>query len=219
MSAVRQWGRREYEDALAEMRALRAARRRGEIPDTLLLVEHPPVLTVGVQGAGDSPLPAGIPVVHVERGGHVTYHGPGQLSAYSIVDLDSRGRDVRRFVTDLEELAIRAAAEFDVTAVRVAGQRGVWVGERKIASVGVAVEEWVTSHGIALNVTDEPLSVFRKFRPCGLSGESMTSLSTERGRPITVAEVVPVVEKAWTRAFGKPAIAELLAGPEVGARA
>jgi lipoate-protein ligase B len=219
LPAVRRWGRRPYADALEEMRTLRAARRRGEIPDTLLLVEHPPVLTVGVQGAGDAPLPDGIPVVQVERGGHATYHGPGQLIGYPIVDLEPRGRDVRRFVADVEELAIRTAAEFGVTAGRVAGQRGVWVGPGKIASVGIAVEEWVTFHGLAINVTDEPLSVFRQFRPCGLSGESMTSLSRERGRPTTVAEVVPALESAWTLAFGTPPQIRAPAGSEVGAPA
>jgi lipoate-protein ligase B len=201
------------------MRSLRAARRRGEIPDTLLIVEHPPVVTIGVQGPGDAPLPDGIPVVSVERGGHATYHGPGQLVGYAIVDLEPRGRDVRRFVAELEELAIRTAAEFGVAANRIPGQRGVWVGAGKIASVGVAVEEWVSFHGLALNVTDEPLAVFRQFRPCDLPGESMTSLSRELGRPVEVAPAADALERAWTQAFPAAPPAAPAARPEVGASA
>ncbi|MGI0052855.1 MAG: lipoyl protein ligase domain-containing protein, partial [Thermoplasmata archaeon] len=107
MPAVVEWGRREYPAALQAMRGLARERRRGEIPDTLVLVEHPPVITVGVEGDGGERYPEGIPVHHVERGGRGTYHGPGQLVGYPIVDLDARGRDVRRFVRDTEELAIR----------------------------------------------------------------------------------------------------------------
>ena len=201
-SDVREWGRREYLDALAEMRALRAARRRGAIDDTLLIVEHPPVITVGVQGSDGDVLPEGIPVVPVERGGKSTYHGPGQLVAYPIVDLDPRGRDVRRFVADLEALAIETVASAGVPAGRRAGHRGVWVDDaRKIASVGIAVEEWVTFHGLAINV-DPDLSVFRRFRPCGLPGEVMTSVRRETGRPVAIEALVPPLREAWETRFG-----------------
>jgi lipoyl(octanoyl) transferase len=217
-AAVREWGRREYGAALSEMRALRAARRRGEIDDTLILVEHPAVITVGVQGAEGDLLPEGIPVVAVERGGRSTYHGPGQLVAYPIVDLDRRGRDVRRFVRDVEELAIRGAAELGVEAARRPEHRGVWVGgERKIASVGIAVEEWVTFHGLAVNVATD-LEVFRSFRPCGLPGDVMTSLSRELGRPVAVGELTAPIVRAWTELFGgspvaAPGPADTRAGP------
>jgi lipoyl(octanoyl) transferase len=197
----RDWGRREYGDALHEMRQLRSARRRGEIPDTLLLVEHPPVITVGVQGRDGDVLPAGIPSFDVERGGHSTYHGPGQLVGYAIVDLDRRGRDVRRFVRDLEEVVIRSLAELSVSAGRVEGQRGVWVdGRRKIASVGIAIEEWVSFHGFAVNVATD-LSVFRSFHPCGLPGEVMTTVSRERGVPIPLDELKNPVLRAWASIF------------------
>jgi len=201
----RDWGRRDYADALAEMRSLRTRRRRGEIPDTLVLVEHPAVITVGVQGREGDVLPEGIPVYEVERGGKSTYHGPGQLVGYPIVDLSPRGRDVRRYVGDLEEVVIRALAECSVTAARVAGQRGVWVdGRRKIASVGIAVEEWVAFHGFALNV-DTDLSVFRSFRPCGLPGEVMTSVSRERGFRVPIDELRAPIVRAWESVFASPA--------------
>ncbi len=202
--AHRDWGFREYASALAEMRELRAARRRGEIPDTLLLVEHPPVVTVGVQGSAGETLPPGLPVVAVERGGRSTYHGPGQLVGYAIVDLAPRGRDVRRFVGDLEEVVLGSLAGTGIPAGRVPGRRGVWVhGERKIASVGVAVEEWVSFHGFALNVSTD-LGVFRSFRPCGFPGEVMTSVERETGRPADLRDFQAPVVRAWEAVFGAP---------------
>lgn len=201
----RDWGRREYADALAEMRSLRAERRRGQIPDTLVLVEHPPVITVGVQGSAGDVFPAGIPVYQVERGGRSTFHGPGQLVGYPIVDLTPRGRDVRRYVREVEELVVRALAVLGLTAARVEGQRGVWIdGRRKIASIGVAVEEWVAFHGFALNVGVD-LAVFRSFRPCGLSGEVMTSVSKELGRPVSLEELYGPVLAAWESLFSAAA--------------
>jgi lipoyl(octanoyl) transferase len=199
--AVRDWGIRPYPEALEEMRSLVRDRRGGRIPDTLLLVEHPPVVTVGVEGAGNEVLPPGIPVVPVERGGHATYHGPGQLVGYPIVDLEPRGRDVRRFVHSVEEMVVRSVGEFGVAAGRVSGRRGVWVqGSRKIASVGIAVSSWITSHGFALNV-DNDLAPFRSFHPCGLDGSMMTSLAEETGRRIAVSSVRPAVVRAWHTVF------------------
>jgi lipoate-protein ligase B len=180
------------------MRRLRAARRRGEIPDTLILVEHPPVITVGVQGSDGETLPAGIPIVTVERGGKATYHGPGQLVAYPIVDLMPRGRDVRRFVFDLESAAVRTLAGIGITAGHVTGQRGVWVeGRRKIASVGIAVEAWVTFHGLALNL-DPDLSVFAGFHPCGFPGDVMTSVRRELGHSVPRAPVAEAFVDAFS---------------------
>jgi lipoyl(octanoyl) transferase len=201
------WGTREYGSALVEMRRLRAARRRGTIPDTLILVEHPAVVTVGVQGDDGESFPSGIPVVRVERGGKGTYHGPGQLVGYPIVDLLPRGRDVRAFVRDVEEIVLEALRESGIEAGRVAGRRGVWVdGPRKIASVGIAVEEWVTFHGFALNVATD-LAPFRAFHPCGFEGGVMTSVSAELGRPVPVAEVKPAILRAWTLIFDAPSVA------------
>jgi lipoate-protein ligase B len=202
--ATRDWGVRPYRSALEEMRALRAQRQREEIPDTLILVEHPPVVTVGVQGSDGETLPEGIPVVTVERGGKSTYHGPGQLVGYPIVDLNRRGRDVRRFVHEVESLVILSLQTVGLTAERVAGRRGVWIaGERKIASVGIAIESWVTFHGFALNVSND-LAPFRAFHPCGLPGTVMTSVSNELDRPTTTESMKPPIRESWARVFGTP---------------
>ena len=198
------WGRRPYLDALEEMRRLARERQRGALPDTLILVEHPPVVTVGVEGDDGGAEAVGVPVVHVERGGKATYHGPGQLVGYPIVDLAARGRDVRRFVHDLEAMIADAIRPLGVSAGSVAGRRGVWVaGERKIASVGLAVERWVTFHGFALNV-DLDLAPFRAFRPCGFHGEIMTTIARELGRPVRLDEVAPRLRAAWAERFEPP---------------
>jgi len=201
MPAVVEWGRRDYAESLAAMRALVHARREGSIDDTLILVEHPPVVTVGVEGDDGSAATSGLPVVNVERGGRATYHGPGQLVGYPIVDLEPRGRDVRRFVHDVEELVVRSVARFGVVAGHVSGRRGVWVGgERKIGSIGIAVDHWVTFHGFALNV-DPDLASFERFRPCGFPGSVMTSLSREIGRPVELVEAIPPTIEAWQEVF------------------
>ena len=202
MPPVRDWGRRDYGAALAEMRALRAARRRGAIEDTLLLVEHPAVITVGVQGAEGDTLPPELPVFQVERGGKSTYHGPGQLVGYPIVDLEPRGRDVRRLVREVEQLVIDGLAGVGLESDRVEGKRGVWVeGRRKIGSVGVAVEEWVSFHGFAVNVTTD-LGVFARFRPCGFDGTIMTSVERELGHVVALSAVTRGVVASWERQFG-----------------
>jgi lipoate-protein ligase B len=217
--AVVDWGRTSYPDALARMRGLRASRERGSVPDTLILTEHDPVVTVGVGGAELAGLPPELPVVHVERGGNATFHGPGQLVGYAIVDLSDRGRDVRRFVHDLEEVVARSLAPSGIVAARVPGKRGVWVdGRRKIASVGVAVEQWVTFHGFALNVSVD-LGEFGRFEPCGLPGSIMTSVERETGRPASVAEFAPRVSKAWSTVFGVPYVRAEGSGPNVAAPA
>ncbi|MGA7475923.1 MAG: lipoyl(octanoyl) transferase LipB [Thermoplasmata archaeon] len=205
MPAVVEWGQREYSEALDAMRSMVQARRDGAIPDTLILVEHPPVVTVGVEGDDGLAATSGLPTVNVERGGHATYHGPGQLVGYPIVDLEPRGRDVRRFVHDVEELVVRSIAPFGVAAGHVSGRRGVWVeGERKIASIGIAVDHWVTFHGFALNVEPD-LAAFERFRPCGFPGSVMTSLSRELGRTVRISEVTPHVVEAWRETFAPTA--------------
>ena len=133
-----------------------------------------------------------------------TYHGPGQLVGYPIVDLDRRGRDVRRFVHDVEEVVVRTVARFGVSAGHVSGQRGVWVdGRRKIASIGIAVDHWVTFHGFALNV-DPDLRAFERFHPCGFAGSVMTSIARETGRSVSLADVAPAVVDAWQELFALP---------------
>ncbi|MGD1100223.1 MAG: lipoyl(octanoyl) transferase LipB [Thermoplasmata archaeon] len=204
MPAVVEWGRRDYSESLDAMRSMVRARREGTVPDTLILVEHPPVVTVGVEGDDGSAVTAGLPTVSVERGGRATYHGPGQLVGYPIVDLEPRGRDVRQFVHDVEEVVVRSLVPFGVVAGHVHGRRGVWVaGERKIASIGIAVDHWVTFHGFALNV-DPDLEAFDRFHPCGFSGSVMTSLSREVGRPVPIAEVTPHIVDAWREVFYAP---------------
>jgi lipoyl(octanoyl) transferase len=203
MPEVVDWGLRDYRDSLNAMRALVRARRDRSVGDTLIVVEHPPVVTVGVEGDDGGASASGLPVVSVERGGHATYHGPGQLVGYPIVDLEPRGRDVRRFVHDVEELVVRTVGAFGVEGGHVSGRRGVWVnGSRKIASIGIAVDHWVTFHGFALNV-DLDLSAFDRFHPCGFDGSVMTSLARETGRPVSLAEVRPHVVAAWQDLFGE----------------
>ena len=211
MPAVVDWGRREYRDALAAMRALARDRRGGAVPDTLILVEHPPVITVGVEGDDGAAASSGLPVVAVERGGRATYHGPGQLVGYPIVDLEARGRDVRRFVHEIEEVVVRAVRPFGITAGHVSGRRGVWVaGERKLASIGIAVDHWVTFHGFALNV-DPDLGEFARFHPCGFDGAVMTSITRETGRAVSLAEVKPSVVAAWEEVFAPSAVGDVAA--------
>lgn len=202
MPQVVDWGLKDYRESLEAMRALVQARRDHTVGDTLILVEHPPVVTVGVEGDDGGAFTSGLPVVAVERGGHATYHGPGQLVGYPIVDLEPRGRDVRRFVHDVEEVVVRTVGAFGVEGRHVSGRRGVWVeGSRKIASIGIAVDHWVTFHGFALNV-DLDLSAFDRFHPCGFEGSVMTSLAREVGRPVGLSEVRPAVVAAWQELFG-----------------
>jgi lipoate-protein ligase B len=204
MLSVVDWGIRDYSDSLLAMRALVAQRRAQRIADTLVLVEHPPVVTVGVEGDDGAARASGLPVVAVERGGRATYHAPGQLVGYPIVDLTPRGRDMRGFVHGIEASVIEAIRPFGVVGEHVPGRRGVWVeGTRKVASVGVAVEGWVTFHGFALNV-DLDLSPFERFHPCGFDGPVMTSLAREAGHSVSVAEVKPFVVRAF-EAFVAPA--------------
>jgi lipoyl(octanoyl) transferase len=206
MNELREWGQREYSSALAEMRELHGARRRGEIPDTLILVEHPPVITVGVQGDDGERFPPGVPVHRVERGGKSTYHGPGQLIGYPIVDLAPRGHDVRRFVGEVEEIVIRTLGQCGLVGERIAGRRGVWVpGPRKIASIGVAVEGWVTLHGFALNVSTD-LHAFASFHPCGFDPSIMTSMEQELGRTVPLDEVAQAAGDSWAQIFGPAAL-------------
>ena len=208
MPAVVDWGRRDYRESLDAMRAMVRERRAGRIGDSLILVEHPPVVTVGVEGDDGGAAASGLPVVSVERGGRATYHGPGQLVGYPIVDLDARGRDVRRFVHGLEELIVRALRDLSIEAGHVSGRRGVWVdGERKIASIGIAVDHWVTLHGFALNVTTD-LSEFDRFHPCGFDGSVMTSVARETGRAVSVMEVKGPVVDAWAAVFGRGPVEE-----------
>jgi lipoate-protein ligase B len=187
-------GRTRYAEALAYQRDLQARRKAGAVPDTLLLTEHEPVLTLGSHAGMDNLLipeaalaARGIDLVRAERGGDITYHGPGQLVAYPILDLTAHGRDVRHYVNRLEETAIRLLASYGVAGERHPGTPGVWTGPRKIASVGVYISRWVTMHGIAINLVMD-LPPFTLTNPSGLPGLEMTSVARETGRPVPLDE-------------------------------
>jgi lipoyl(octanoyl) transferase len=194
-----------YEEALALMRRLAAERARDGRPDTLILCEHPHVFTVGrrAEAARNVLAPGGVPVVEVERGGDVTYHGPGQLVGYPILKLGPQERDVGRYLRGLEEALVRAlAAAAGLAAGRRPGFTGVWAGGKKLASIGVAVRDWVTFHGFALNVTTD-LSYFRCINPCGLSPAVMTSVRAALGRDLDGAALRQAVAREVAAVFGR----------------
>ena len=174
-------GRQRYEETWALQKELVVRRQAGALPDVFLTVEHDEVITVGRRrGARDNILAAGMPVVEIERGGDVTYHGPGQLVGYPIVALDEKERDLHAYLRALEEALIALAAAHGVAAGRNPGLTGVWVGPRKLASIGIAVRRWVTFHGFAVNAWTD-LARFAALRPCGLEASVMTSLERETG--------------------------------------
>jgi lipoate-protein ligase B len=177
-------GTRPFEEVWKHQLELVAARQRDEIPDTLLFVEHPHVITLGRGAKQENVLrPDGVPIFAIERGGDVTYHGPGQLVGYPILLLRQHERDLHLYMRRLEEMLILSVGELGVSAGRRAGWTGVWAGERKLASLGVAVKRWVTLHGFALNVATD-LSRFAAINPCGLDAAVMTSVSAVLGRPV-----------------------------------
>src|SRR5262245_29018390 len=182
---VRRLGRVPYVEALTLQRQLVEERRADAIPDVLLLVEHPPVLTLGVRGDGgrshilatpEALTARGIEVFETGRGGDITYHGPGQIVGYPIINLKPDRCDVHRYVRDLEEVLIRAAADYGIAAGRIEGLTGVWVGDEKLAAIGVRISRWITSHGFALNHTTN-LSHFDFIVPCGVADRGVTSLT------------------------------------------
>ncbi len=172
-----------YEEGLAIQREAHGRRLRGEIADTLLLCEHPPVYTLGTNAPEGEVLARRAPVVRTDRGGRVTFHGPGQVVGYVIADLRARGWDVHRFCRDLEEIMIRTLADHGLDARRVDGLTGVWLGNEKVGALGVRVRRWVTMHGFALNV-DCDLSYFEGIVPCGIADRGVTSMARALGRPV-----------------------------------
>ena len=173
---VMRLGRKGYEETHALQQELVERRLAGEITDTLILVEHDPVVTIGRGADRAAAEAAGLPIHEVERGGEATYHGPGQVVAYPILALPEDRRDLHRYMRDLEEVVIRVLGELDIVGRREEGKTGVWIGDRKVASIGVAVRRWVTWHGLALNVHTD-LEAFQPFRPCGLDPGVMTRLA------------------------------------------
>jgi lipoyl(octanoyl) transferase len=212
---IRRLGVVPYGDGLELQRDLVERRKAGAIPDQLLLLEHPPVITLGVKTRNDrSHVVAtpqaleeeGVEVFESGRGGDVTYHGPGQLVGYPIVDLRPDRCDVHRYVRDLEDVLIRAAAAFGITASRLAGLTGVWVGDEKLAAIGVRIARWITSHGFALNVSTN-LSHFGLIVPCGITDKGVTSLERLLGSPVSMRDVEDAVIEAFCAVFERRALA------------
>lgn len=206
---VRRLGRVPYAEALALQRELVEERRAGRIGDVLLLVEHPHVLTLGVRGDGgrshilaptETLTALDVAVHETGRGGDITYHGPGQLVGYPIIDLKPDRCDVHRYVRDLEEVLIRVAADHGITASRLSGLTGVWVGGEKLAAIGVRIARWITSHGFALNVSTD-LDFFKLIVPCGITDRGVTSLAALLGRPLDWRVVEDQVVDHFTEVF------------------
>ena len=191
-------GRRGYPEVWQLQRRLVEERAAGATGDTLILVEHDHVITLGRKTSPENFRPQDVPVFQVERGGDATYHGPGQLVGYPIVKMDVP--DVRRFVRLLEEVLILTAKRFSVQAERKDGHPGVWVGERKLASIGVAVTNWVTYHGFALNVNTD-LGYFHLIRPCGLDPETMTSMKAILQHEVDMELVKAEVKRNFASVF------------------
>lgn len=200
----------EYERAWQVQRETAEAILAGD-PDTLLLVRHPRVLTLGANFHPENlllPVEAieahGVRVVRTDRGGDVTYHGPGQLVIYPIFDIARHGKDLHRWMRNLEETILVALAEFGLAGRRFAPHTGVWIGDRKIAAIGVKVRRWVNLHGIALNCSSD-LSDFDLIVPCGIRDYGVTSLSGEVGREVAPEEAIPSVVEGFERVFGAAA--------------
>lgn len=201
-----------YAEALALQRSLAAAVSQHAIPETVIVLEHPPVVTTGRRTERSSELhvPAGaeVDLIETDRGGRSTYHAPGQLVCYPILDLRGHGRDVKRYVRELERAIVATLAAFSLEATTLEGLTGVWMpgdragGPRKVASIGVRVSRWVTTHGFALNVDLDPAPFTDWITACGLAEARFTTMALELGRPVTVDEVRPVAVAALADVFG-----------------
>ena len=206
---VRRLGLVSYQDALALQRLLVEERRADRIPDTLLLLQHPPVITVGVKGdGGRSNVVAdprrlgqlGIEVSETGRGGDVTYHGPGQIVGYPILDLRPDRCDVHRYVRDLEAVMVGVCDEYGVKAGRIEGLTGTWIGDQKIGAIGIRISRWITSHGFAFNVSTN-LDHFDLIVPCGIQDRGVTSLERVTARTILLGEVEDAVVRQFCAVF------------------
>lgn len=196
---VYELGTVEYDEALKLQRKLAARRAAGEVPDILLLLEHEHVITLGRKTSRENFRPQDVPVFQVERGGDATYHGPGQLVGYPIILLADH--DVRRHVRRIEEALVGTVRKFGVESERLEGHPGVWVRGKKLASIGVAVTNWVTYHGFALNVNTD-MSYFELIRPCGLDPGTMTSMERILGRRVPMEDVKEAVIEEYSSATG-----------------
>lgn len=211
---IRRLGLVPYGEALKRQRELVEERRAGRVPDLLILLQHPPVITLGVKGDGgrSNVLAAperlaelGIDVSETGRGGDVTYHGPGQIVGYPILDLRPDRCDVHRYVRDLEDVMIRVCADYGVEAGRINGLTGAWVGNEKIGAIGVRISRWITSHGFAFNVSTN-LAEFQLIIPCGITDHGVTSLENAAGRTISISEAEDRIIARFTEVFGVSAV-------------
>jgi lipoyl(octanoyl) transferase len=197
-----------YARGLQLQEQLVAERQAGRVPDQLLLLEHDPVFTLGrnaraanVLLSGKALRERGFEVFETGRGGDVTYHGPGQVVGYPILDLAPDRRDVHRYVRDLEEVMMRTCADYGLQASRVAGLTGTWLGDEKIGAIGVRIARWVTSHGFAFNVGTD-LAAFDLIVPCGIRGRGVTSLERKLGRPLPLEDVMDRLAANFAAVFG-----------------
>jgi lipoyl(octanoyl) transferase len=208
---VRRLGTVDYQAALDLQQTLVEQRKQGLIPDHLLLLEHPHVITLGVRSRNDrshvlatpeSLAAGGVELFETGRGGDVTYHGPGQLVGYPIIDLKPDRCDVHRYVRDLEDVLIQTVADFGITAGRIEGLTGIWAGQEKLAAIGVRISRWVTSHGFALNVNTD-LSRFGLIVPCGITDKGVTSMQRLLGHAIPMAEVEDALIRRFSALFAR----------------
>jgi len=209
----------DYETALAIQKKTELAVKTGIQSDTLLLLEHPHTLTIGRRGDSSSILldpeqlkARNVTLFETNRGGKVTYHGLGQVVGYPIINLSPDREDVHRYVRDLEEVMIRVAADFGLRAGRVDGFSGTWIGDRKIGAVGVRISRWITSHGVAMNVSTD-LDYFDLIVPCGIADKEVTSLARELGRSVDHLTVENVFIRHFSDVFGRSAVEEMAARP------
>jgi lipoate-protein ligase B len=198
---VRRLGRTKYGDAYLLQKQLVDNRVDDKIRDTLLLTEHDPVITLGRGSQRADVAGVSLPILEIERGGEATYHGPGQVVAYPIIKLSEQRRDLHRYMRDLEEVVIRVLAEFEVEGHRETGLTGVWIGTKKVCSIGVAVRRWVAWHGFALNVFTD-LSAFAGFEPCGLKPDVMTRLADHADLPPANILIEVLIIKHFCAVFG-----------------
>jgi len=198
----------DYQEALLMQERVAEARREGTFgEDVLFLLEHPPTITIGRQGttgellAGAATLEKmNVRVYHIGRGGRLTYHGPGQLVGYPIIDLRRHGRDLHRYLRRLEETIIRSLRSFGIEGGRKEGLTGVWIGENKVASIGIQVKRWITMHGFALNVSVD-MRHFQLLQPCGFSADVMTSMQELAAEPVDMKTVLGSVQEAFADVF------------------
>ena len=196
-------GRSDYNEVCELQRKLVNLRAINQIPETLILVEHPRVFTVGKAIAGEVPSQINdIPVIQSERGGQWTYHGPGQLVGYPILDLNARGRDLHAFVNGIEETLILSLNEFGIHGTRMEGRdkAGVWIETKKIASIGAAIRNWITFHGFALNVNTD-MEYFAMIDPCGMPGSTMTSMKTILNHHVDFTQIKESIQRNFGKVF------------------